>query len=412
MMVFNDGLSEHEIRLDGQAHMALSVQSQKTDWVLMTAIPETLYSSDATAVSKSILTALVLALTLMTVVTAFFATRISRPIETLADTMEHMNLRKLEHRVAVVGNDEIARLSISFNTLMDNLSTSIQNEYEMELLQKRSEIRVLQAQMNPHFLYNVLQSISSLAMLDKVSEIITVSNSLGNTLRYCINSSQPLAPLRDEIAHVTNYLTIQTIRFGDRLRFGGSGGGRRLDQLRSRFWLDRLHGRLRRLGNHRRLGWRHRLDQWLHRNAGRHHVEYRLGGRLDARRKRLGLGGGRLFGGRSRLGDNRLFYRLLGFGGRLLRGLRLLAQPAEQTLLLPGWRGLLVVVGTKHVGIESLGDATKDRQQKASKQLCEALNVAARKTDGYPSISSPAGVKRLAASLHRPRGQPERFSPR
>ena len=115
-MVFKDGLSEHEIRLDGQAHMALSVQSQKTDWVLMTAIPETLYSSDATAVSKSILTALVLALTLMTVVTAFFATRISRPIETLADTMEHMNLRKLEHRVAVVGNDETARLSISFNT--------------------------------------------------------------------------------------------------------------------------------------------------------------------------------------------------------------------------------------------------------------------------------------------------------
>ena len=57
--------------------------------------------------------------------------------------------------------------------------------------------------MNPHFLYNVLQSISSLAMLDKVSEIITVSNSLGNTLRYCINSRQPLAPLRDEIAHVT-----------------------------------------------------------------------------------------------------------------------------------------------------------------------------------------------------------------
>ena len=92
----------------------------------MTAIPETLSGSDATAVSKSILTALVLALTLMTVVTAFFATRISRPIETLADTMEHMNLRKLEHRVAVVGNDEIARLSISFNTLMDNLSTSIQ----------------------------------------------------------------------------------------------------------------------------------------------------------------------------------------------------------------------------------------------------------------------------------------------
>ena len=63
------------------------------------------------------------------------------------------------------------------------------------------------------------RSYDNYDMLDKVSEIITVSNSLGNTLRYCINSSQPLAPLRDEIAHVTNYLTIQTIRFGDRLRY-------------------------------------------------------------------------------------------------------------------------------------------------------------------------------------------------
>ncbi|MFR1991896.1 MAG: sensor histidine kinase [Oscillospiraceae bacterium] len=219
MMVFKDGLSEHEIRLDGQAHMALSVQSQKTDWVLMTAIPETLYSSGRNGGIQIHFDRAGSGAYPDDCGYSVFATRISRPIETLADTMEHMNLRKLEHRVAVVGNDEIARLSISFNTLMDNLSTSIQNEYEMELLQKRSEIRVLQAQMNPHFLYNVLQSISSLAMLDKVSEIITVSNSLGNTLRYCINSSQPLAPLRDEIAHVTNYLTIQTIRFGDRLRY-------------------------------------------------------------------------------------------------------------------------------------------------------------------------------------------------
>lgn len=56
-------------------------------------------------------------------------------------------------------------------------------------------------------------------MLDKVSEIITVSNSLGNTLRYCINAASRSRLLRDEIAHVTNYLTIQTIRFGDRLRY-------------------------------------------------------------------------------------------------------------------------------------------------------------------------------------------------
>ena len=84
-----------------------------------------------------------------------------------------------------------------------------------------------------------------------------------------------------------------------------------------------------------------------------------MGGAVRSRRDRLSLGGRSLLGSDSRLGGGRLFSLRRGVGYGLFLGLGLLAPPAEQTLLLPGRRGLLVVVGTKHVGIESLGDATE-----------------------------------------------------
>lgn len=71
--------------------------------------------------------------------------------------------------------------------------------------------------MNPHFLYNVLQSMAAMADLHQIPELSVMAAALGKTLRYNISGKEPLVTLRDEIAHAENYLTIQKIRFGDRL---------------------------------------------------------------------------------------------------------------------------------------------------------------------------------------------------
>lgn len=76
----------------------------------------------------------------------------------------------MNQRVTITGSDEIARLGNSFNTLMDKLELAIYSEYETALQQKNAEIRALQAQMNPHFLYNVLQSMAAMADLHQVPE--------------------------------------------------------------------------------------------------------------------------------------------------------------------------------------------------------------------------------------------------
>lgn len=219
VLVFMDGSSQHEVSYDGNSYVMASAQSASTGWYVLMMTPQSVFSADAMSVSSAILTAALIALLLIAVFTTFASSAISKPVEQLADAMDETQLRHLDHRVEVTGQDEIARLGRSFNSLMDKLAVSIENEYDTTLQQKDAEIRALQAQMNPHFLYNVLQSMASMATLHHVPELATMATALGSTMRYNISGTGPLITLRDEIAHVENYLTIQKLRFGDRLQY-------------------------------------------------------------------------------------------------------------------------------------------------------------------------------------------------
>nr|WP_275061539.1 sensor histidine kinase [Diplocloster agilis] len=152
-------------------------------------------------------------------ITVYVSGTISRPIEQLATVMNTSGIKNLSNRVEISGQDETAQMGQAFNSLMDHLKDSIEKEYLMAIKQRDTIIKALQEQINPHFLYNVLQSISSMAALHGVSDVVTMANALGNILRYNIRGSDFRASLREEAAHVENYLAIQKIRFGSRLDY-------------------------------------------------------------------------------------------------------------------------------------------------------------------------------------------------
>ena len=202
---------------DGRTYVMVSAKAADLDWYVMTLIPEAAYTADALSVSTSIVVTALLALLIAILITTVSSRAISRPVEELAAVMGRSGLQNLSQRVEVHGADEIAQLGESFNHLMDKLETSIHNEYVMNIRQKEATIRALQAQMNPHFLYNVLQSMGSIALLNHAPEINTMAMALGSILRYSVQGEDSLATVREEIKHVRNYLSIQKIRYGDRL---------------------------------------------------------------------------------------------------------------------------------------------------------------------------------------------------
>lgn len=219
MMMFTDGNTRHEIVSNETSYVMVSAQSKAIGWQLLLLTPQSVYTADAMSVSIAIFTAALIALVLIAVITAIASRAISKPVEQLAAAMDETRLQNLNRHIPVVGNDEVARLGNSFNALMDNLNNAIQSEYEMALQQKNAEIRALQAQMNPHFLYNVLQSMASMATLHKIPELAAMATALGSTLRYSISGKEPLVCLREEIVHTKNYLTIQKLRLGERLHY-------------------------------------------------------------------------------------------------------------------------------------------------------------------------------------------------
>lgn len=197
----------------------VSAKAAELDWYVITMIPEAVYTADAFSVSASIVVTAVLALLVAFFVTTLSSYAISKPIEELASIMAQSQPQDLNRRVAVRGEDEIAQLEKAFNDLMDKLETSIHNEYVMSLRQKDAIIRALQAQLNPHFLYNALQSIGSIALVNDVPEINDMAIALGSNLRYTIKSDDLFATVREEISHTQSYLLVQKIRFCDRLNY-------------------------------------------------------------------------------------------------------------------------------------------------------------------------------------------------
>lgn len=114
------------------------------------------------------------------------------------------------------GKDEIDQLVLRFNKMSNNLQETLEREKEMLINKRKIEIKMLQFQINPHFLYNTLNTISSIAELNDVEEITTISVALSEIFRYNVKGTN-IVTIRQEIHQIQNYINIQKIRFPEKI---------------------------------------------------------------------------------------------------------------------------------------------------------------------------------------------------
>ncbi|WP_424768739.1 cache domain-containing sensor histidine kinase [Paenibacillus sp. sgz302251] len=143
---------------------------------------------------------------------------ITKPIIHLHRKMHQIQIGDYSARASIGSKDEIGFLSNQFNRMAGEIQQLIENDLRLQLLNKETHIRALQAQISPHFLYNTLQTITSIAMVNHVPEIKLICQSLGNMYRYNMNISNESVPLQDEAMHVRNYLTIINKRYPQQIR--------------------------------------------------------------------------------------------------------------------------------------------------------------------------------------------------
>jgi two-component system, sensor histidine kinase YesM len=124
-----------------------------------------------------------------------------------------------EFKLRKVGEDnEIGLLENGYNLLMMRIRNLIDQEYKSEIELKNAQLKALQAQINPHFLYNTLQMMGGIALAHNVNEIYSIANTMADMFRYNISGGSDLVSINDEIRHTENYLYIQKLRFQDRIQ--------------------------------------------------------------------------------------------------------------------------------------------------------------------------------------------------
>ncbi len=145
-----------------------------------------------------------------------FSTRITKPIISLANTMKSVDIEAFKLR-EVDEQNEIGLLETGYNVLMLRTRNLIDQEYKREIELKNAQLKALQAQINPHFLYNILQMVGGIALSHNVDEIYHITNIIADLFRYSISGGSDLVSVGDEVKHIKNYLYIQNLRFGDRI---------------------------------------------------------------------------------------------------------------------------------------------------------------------------------------------------
>ncbi|OPH60023.1 hypothetical protein BC351_19125 [Paenibacillus ferrarius] len=171
-------------------------------------------NSASSTLRFSFITAIIFSLLaiVVSIMTAYFTTK---PIIRLTHSMKAVEFQNFDVGVSELRSDEIGTLEKRFNSMLLRIKELIQIEYKSKIEKRTAQLKAMQAQINPHFLYNALQSIGGIALSRHVPEIYEHVRAISDLFRYTIKMKSDLVTVADEMEHVANYLQIQKLRFQD-----------------------------------------------------------------------------------------------------------------------------------------------------------------------------------------------------
>ena len=195
-------------------------RSEKTEWTVVdcTNVKE-LLSKSRQAQSVYVLTAIILVIVAL-LFSRFMARSITLPIQKLRDSMKKVQEGDFSvSDVVVDSKNEIGSLTKSFDVMTHRIHELMEQNVHEQEEKRKSELKALQSQINPHFLYNTLDSIIWMAEGKKNEEVVLMTASLARLLRQSISNEDEVVPIANEVEYARGYLTIQKMRYKDKLEF-------------------------------------------------------------------------------------------------------------------------------------------------------------------------------------------------
>jgi two-component system, sensor histidine kinase YesM len=201
------------INADNRKFITMQDEIQFTNWKILYTLPYAGYADAVKRLKYAVTGFLLLSALIFIAISWFLASKFTKRIRELSQSMEKIQTGQFDVFINYTANDEIGFLINGFNIMARKLKELIEEVYIIKIKKKESELSALQAQINPHFLYNTLASISMLGMRIGGEDITKMSNSLAKFYKKSLSKGKNIILIKDEIEQVHAYMDIQNIRF-------------------------------------------------------------------------------------------------------------------------------------------------------------------------------------------------------
>ncbi|MFS0868630.1 cache domain-containing sensor histidine kinase [Paenibacillus xylanilyticus] len=184
-------------------------------WTTYLYMPLDELTADGKILGRNLITLAIVMFLFAAVISIFLSHVITTPIKKLLRNIALVEKGQFEQVEDIRSRDEIGHLSIRFNKMSHELKRMVERMQQEEIEKAKAEMRALHDQIKPHFLYNTLGSVKWIASMQQADKIVDMTDALISMLRYATRSDGTLVTIREEIDNITNYVTIQNVRYYD-----------------------------------------------------------------------------------------------------------------------------------------------------------------------------------------------------
>ncbi len=200
-----------------------SIYNQQTQWTLMNSVTIDQTNSNFKYIQNMIIIIGLLAIVIAVYISVLISGNVTRPIRDLTATMKKVSNGDLNAKTDMSltkgAAEEVIELNEVFNHMTTQLQALLEEVYNQGLREKDAELRALKAQIQPHFLYNTLDTVYWMLIDKSEYDIAQIITKLGEILRYSIKKGSTYVLVKDEITQISNYLFLQQTRFEDNLNY-------------------------------------------------------------------------------------------------------------------------------------------------------------------------------------------------
>lgn len=210
--------SSFRVNVNGKEYLITKRIMDNTGWCLVNMVPYSQILSDLWRTTLIMALAIVGILVITLIGLDQILTNVIKPLKKLESHMKKVNLENLNEKVVIDTDDEISHLAGKFNSMLERIENLKEQVVEEQEDKRKYELQALQAQINPHFLYNTLDSIIWMAETQDTN-IVPMTEALAKLFRISLNKGNEEILLKKELEHVKNYLIIQSMRYADKFTY-------------------------------------------------------------------------------------------------------------------------------------------------------------------------------------------------